>query len=151
MRKKKKRFQVRFHLGKGPNYMCWQVKDYGLNPAANNGRPDTDYYAPSNVSLELTNCTLKNSPSTAMKIYNGQAKTVCAWVECDMIDVHYKKSPGFKGVDTKNLRKYKYNPKKNMHWFTCKQTNVDNKELAKMHTNNRALYGQVSKVPSKHI
>ena len=52
MRKKKKRFQVRFHLGKGPNYMCWQVKDYGLNPAANNGRPDTDYYAPSDRDWE---------------------------------------------------------------------------------------------------
>ena len=148
MRKKKKRFQVRFHLGKGPNYMCWQVKDYGLNPAANNGKSDIDYYAPSNVSLELTNCTLKNSVPTAMKIYNGQAKTVCAWVECDMIDVHYKKSPTFKKADTKNLRKYKYNPKKNMHWFTSKQRNVDNKDLHKMQTNNRSLYGQVSKIPS---
>mgnify|MGYP005687380891 CR=1 FL=1 len=90
MRKNKIRFQVRFHLGKGANYMCWQVKDFGLNPAANNGRGDIDYYAPSNVSLELTNCTLKNSPTTARKIYEGNHKTVCAWVECDMVDVHYK-------------------------------------------------------------
>lgn len=148
MRKKKKRFQVRFHLGRGANYMCWQVKDFGIN-RANNGRANIDYYAPSNVSLELTNCTLRNSPNTAMKIFNGQSKTVCAWVDCDMIDVHYKKSPDFKGVDTKNLRKYKYNPKKNLHWFTSKQKNVDDKDLVKMHTNNRALYGQVSKVPSK--
>ncbi len=144
MRKKKKRFQVRFHLGKGPNYMCWQVKDHGVNPAANNGRPDTDYYAPSNVSLELTNCVLKNSPATAMRIYNGSHKTVCAWVECDMVDVHYKKDPSFKKVDTKNLRKFKYNPKKNMHWFTSKQSNQDNKALKKMYTNSRALYGRVN-------
>ena len=152
MRKKKKRFQVRFHLGKGPNYMCWQVKDYGIGSrAANNGvAVDTDYYPPSTVSLELTNCTLKNSPKTAMKIFNGQHKTVCAWVECDMVDVNYKKDPSFKKVDTKNLRKYKYNPKKNLHWFTSKCINADDKDLAKMHTNNRALYGQVSKVSTQH-
>jgi len=124
--------------------MCWQVKDYGLNPASNNGRPDTDYYAPSNVSLELTKCVLKNSPTTAQRIYDGQHKTVCAWVECDMVDVHYKKNPSFKEVDTKNLRKYKYNPKKNLHWFTSKQSNVDDKELVKMHTNSRAIYGRVN-------
>lgn len=151
MKQKKKRFQVRFHLGKGENYMCWQVKDYGINRAANNGRPtDIDYYAPSNVSLELTNCTLRNSPVTAMKIFNGQAKTVCAWVECDMIDVRYKKSPDFQRPNIKNMDKYKYNPKKHLHWFTKRDRNADNKDLKKMFTNNRALYGQVSKIPSEH-
>lgn len=120
--------------------MCWQVKD-----RLNRG---TEYYPPSVCSLELTNCTLQNSVPTAMKIFNGQAKTVCAWVDCDMIDVRYKKDPAFSGVDTKNLRKYKYNPKKNMHWFTSKQKNVDNKNLAKMYTHNRSIYGKVSKVHS---
>lgn len=132
---KKKRFQVRFHLGKGANYMCWQVKDH-----RNKG---TEYYAPSTCSLELTNCKLRNSPTTAKRIHDGQAKTVCAWVECDMVDVRYKKDPAFTGVDTKNLRKYKYNPRKNLHWFTSKQDNLDNKELKKMYTNNRAIYGRV--------
>lgn len=126
---------MRFHLGKGANYMCWQVKDH-----RNKG---TEYYAPSTCSLELTNCKLRNSPTTAKRIYDGQAKTVCAWVECDMVDVHYKKDPAFTGVDTKNLRKYKYNPRKNLHWFTSKQDNLDNKELKKMYTNNRAIYGRV--------
>ncbi len=137
MRNKKKRFQVRFHLGKGANYMCWQVKD--------NRNKGTEYYPPSSVSLELTNCVLRNSEKTATKIFRGEHKTVCAWVECDMIDVHYKKDPAFKDVNTKNLRKYKYNPKKNIHWFTSKQDNVDNKKLIKMHTNSRALYGRVTK------
>lgn len=140
MRKKKKRFQVRFHLGKGANYMCWQVKD--------NRNKGIEYYPPSNVSLELTNCTLRNSPSTAMRIYNGNAKTVCAWVECDMVDVNYKKDPSFSKPPIKNMDKYKYNPKKHMHWFTKRNNNADDKNLTKMHTNNRSLYGQVSKVPS---
>ena len=140
MRKKKKRFQVRFHLGKGANYMCWQVKD--------NRNKGIEYYRPSNVSLELTNCTLRNSPSTAMRIYNGNAKTVCAWVECDMVDVNYKKDPSFSKPSIKNMDKYKYNPKKHMHWFTKRNNNADDKNLTKMHTNNRSLYGQVSKVPS---
>ena len=116
--------------------MCWQVKDH-----RNKG---TEYYPPSNVSLELTNCVLRNSEKTATKIFKGEHKTVCAWVECDMIDVHYKKDPAFHPVNTKNLRKFKYNPKKNIHWFTSKQDNVDNKQLFKMHTNSRALYGRVS-------
>ena len=149
MRNKKKRFQVRFHLGKGANYMCWQVKDYGVNPAARNGRPNIDYYPPSIASLEMTNCTLKNSPAIAQRIFEGENKTVCAWVECDILDVHYKKSPSYTPVDTKNLRKYKYNPKKNPHWFTSKSNNADDKDLAKMHTHNRAIYGQVSKVSSQ--
>ena len=140
MRKKKKRFQVRFHLGKGANYMCWQVKD--------NRNKGIEYYPPSNVSLELTNCTLRNSPSTAMRIYNGNAKTVCAWVECDMVDVNYKKDPSFSKPPIRNMDKYKYNPKKHMHWFTKRNNNADDKNLTKMHTNNRSLYGQVSKIPS---
>jgi len=140
MKKKKKRFQVRFHLGRGANYMCWQVKDH-----RNKG---IEYYAPSTCSLELTNCTLRNSPSTAMRIYNGNAKTVCAWVECDMVDVNYKKDPSFTKPPIKNMDKYKYNPKKHMHWFTKRNNNADDKNLKKMHTNNRSLYGQVSKVPS---
>jgi hypothetical protein len=143
MKQKKKRFQVRFHLGKGANYMCWQVKD--------NRNKGVEYYAPSNVSLELTNCTLRNSVPTAMKIFNGQSKTVCAWVECDMIDVHYKKSPSFSKPNIRNMDKYKYNPKKHMHWFTKRNNNADNKDLKKMHTNNRALYGQVSKISTQHI
>lgn len=140
MKKKKKRFQVRFHLGRGANYMCWQVKDH-----RNKG---IEYYAPSTCSLELTNCTLRNSPSTAMRIYNGNAKTVCAWVECDMVDVNYKKDPSFTKPPIKNMDKYKYNPKKHLHWFTKRNNNADDKNLKKMHTNNRSLYGQVSKVPS---
>lgn len=140
MKQRKKRFQVRFHLGKGANYMCWQVKD--------NRNKGVEYYAPSNVSLELTNCTLRNSVPTAMKIFNGQAKTVCAWVECDMIDVHYKKSPLFRKPNIKNMDKYMYNPRKHFHWFTKRIKNADDKNLRKMHTNNRALYGQVSKVSS---
>lgn len=140
MKKKKKRFQVRFHLGRGANYMCWQVKD--------NRNKGIEYYAPSTCSLELTNCTLRNSPSTAMRIYNGNAKTVCAWIECDMVDVNYKKDPSFTRPPIKNMDKYKYNPKKHMHWFTKRNNNADDKNLKKMHTNNRSLYGQVSKVPS---
>ena len=50
----------------------------------------------------------------------------------------------------KNMDKYKYNPRKHMHWFTKRVNNADNKDLKKMFTNNRALYGQVSKIPSQH-
>ena len=128
-------YKVRFHLSKGKFYKCWQV-------TSPNG--DKDYYDPETHNLFMWGCKLRNQRKTAEKIHSGEHKTVCAWVECDMVDVHYKKNPSFKEVDTKNLRKYKYNPKKNLHWFTSKQSNVDDKELVKMHTNSRALYGRVN-------
>ena len=134
---KRKRFKVRFHLGGGPYYMHWQVKDFHSAGAV-------EYYSPATCSLELTNCTLRNNPNTAMKIMLGQAKKVCAWVDCDMIDVHYKKDPKFKPPNIKNMDKYKYNPRKHRHWFTKRQANADDKDLKKMFTNSRAIYGRVN-------
>lgn len=140
MKQSKKRFQVRYHLGKGSNYMCWQVTD--------RVNDHIDYYPPSIVSLELTNCKLRNSVPTAMKIFNGQNKAVCAAVDCDMIDVRYKRDPKFSPPNIKNMDKYKYNPRKHFHWFTKRNRNADDKELHKMYTHNRSIYGKVSKVHS---
>ena len=134
---KRKRFRVRFHLGGGPYYMHWQVKDFHSAGAI-------EYYSPETCSLELTNCTLRNNPNTAMKIFNGQNKTVCAWVECDMIDVHYKRDPAFQEPPIDTMDNFKYNLRKHMYWFTETIVNADNKDVKKMFTDNRALYGRIN-------
>jgi len=122
-----KRYKVRFHLARGDNYMKWQVSDL---------QEDTkDYFDPDSKSIVMRNCTLGNYPSTAKKIFDGENKTVCAWVACDEISV----------VDllptTGSLTHYKYNPRKNPHWFTETTDNADNRQFKMMVTNNRKVYG----------
>lgn len=141
MRRNKKRFQVRFHLGKGQNHMKWQVKDAGNNPASNNGKADIDYYNPDKVDIVMYQCKLGNHPSTARKIYEGAHKTVCAWVECDMVEIKYRSSPNFQEQDTSDMIQYKYNPRKNIHWFTDEDSNVDDHEFMILSTKGKSIYG----------
>jgi len=130
----KKRFRVRFHLGKGVNYKKWQVID------RHNGT-HREYYDPEKVEIVMYKARLGNQPSTARRIFEGSNKTVCAWVDCDMVDINYLKSPSANLTDTEGLTQYKYNPRKNPHWFTDGDTNVDNQEFLKMTTKNKTIYG----------
>lgn len=122
-----KRYKVRFHLARGDNYMKWQVTD---------SQQDTkSYFDPNLKSIVMRDCILGNHPKTAMRIHNGENKTVCAWVSCDDLAV----------VDTiplsSTMTQYKYNPKKNPYWFTDRDDNVDNKQIKLMMTNKQQVYG----------
>ena len=129
-----KRFRVRFHLAKGKNYMHWQVLDKknGFN---------RDYYDPENCNIKMYNCRLGNQVATARKIFDGANKTVCAWVDCDNLDIEYRKSPTFKDVEEEALTQYKYNPRKNPHWFTDTDFNVDGKTFLTLTTSKAKIYG----------
>jgi len=140
MSDKKKRFRVRFHLGKGPNFMHWQVSDWGHRRKANSN-PHRDYYSPETCDIMMYNCVLGNQPSTAQKIFDGANKTVCAWVDCDNLEIRYKKDPKYTELDTEGLTRYKYNPRKNPHWFTDDDNNVDGKTFAILATTERQIYG----------
>jgi len=129
-----KRFRVRFHLGKGPNYMTWQVID------KKNGY-NKDYYNPEGCSIHMVNCVFGNNPTIAQKIYDGDHKTVCAWVDCDDLDVSYVKSPDYVKPNTKNMMKYRYNPRKAIHWNTNRCYNVDGKKVKHLYTHNMGIYG----------
>lgn len=138
---KPKRFRVRFHLAQGPNFMRWQVSDRTDNPRANNGKAHKDYYNPEFCDIVMTGCKLGNRPATARRIFDGENKTVCAWVDCDMVDIKYKKSPDYQTPDTSDLINYKYNPRKNPHWFTDDDNNVDGATFNTLTTNGRKIYG----------
>ena len=125
-----KRYRVRFHLAKGDNYMKWQVFDRQDN--------EKSYFDPDFKSILMKNCELGNQPATARKIYNGDNKTVCAWITCD--DYQVVDNDRFK-MDTHALTHYKYNPKKNPHWFTDTHDNRDGLKLDTMITQDRAVYG----------
>lgn len=123
-----KKYKVRFHLGRGKNYQMWQVTD--------NETKAKRYYNPDETSLTLLGCTLGNQVGVAKKIFDGQNKTVCAWVDCDRV-IDNMSQPDSVGTMTQ----YKYNPRKNPHWFTDADDNVDKKDLRIMITKNRQMYG----------
>ena len=101
-----KKIKVRFNLGRGENYMKWKIE----YPSG-----QVSYYSPTSIQLILKGCKLKNGRKTAMKIFNGENKTVCAWVLCDDITVRYS---GFEQFDDPELKlqRLKYNPKRLPFW-----------------------------------
>ncbi|NBT57246.1 hypothetical protein EBT16_00520 [bacterium] len=113
--------KVRFHLGRGPNYMKWQIKQ-------RDGQ--TVYLDPSSVQLKLNNCTLKNNKRLAREIHEGANKTVCAWIMCDFVELTQKKPEG---------TEIGYNPRKNPFW-TDGSNDLDNKKYDQIVSDGRRLY-----------
>lgn len=116
----KTRIKVRFNLGRGVNYMKWKVQ----HPSG-----EIQYYSPDDVQLVMKDCILKNSRKTALKIYQGDDKTVCAWILCKDIEVKFNSFEdysevriGFKGKS--KLDRLMYNPRVVPYW-TTEQTNLN--------------------------
>jgi len=63
---------------------------------------------------------------------------VCAWISCDDYQVWDNERFTLK-ADA--MTHYKYNPKKNPHWFTETHDNRDGLKLDTMITQNKAVYG----------
>lgn len=114
-------FKVRFHLGRGENYMRWQVKDQ-------NGV--VSYYDPESVKLSLEQCTLKNNKKLAREIHEGANKTVCAWILCEKV---------FFESDDAEGKEIMYNPRKSPYW-TDGISDLDNKKFKKIYSQSRRLF-----------
>ena len=104
-----KRIKVRFNLSRGKYYMMWKIQ----YPSG-----AVEYCNPQTSQLILKGCTLKNNRKTAEKIYNGEHKTVCAWILCEDIQVKYNVTEWF-GNDPNNIR-LSYNPRVNPFWVLGK-------------------------------
>lgn len=74
-----RRYKVRFHLAQGEHFMHWQVND--------TLKETIQYYNPNDVQLVMLDCKLVNRKATALRINQGANKQVCAWVECDRLEV----------------------------------------------------------------
>ena len=118
-----KKIKVRFNLGRGVNYMKWKVEypDGGVH-----------YYHPEKIQLHMGGCVLKNSRSTALKIFSGNHKTVCAWILCDKIEI-FKSN-----VLWDNGRQVKYNPKVLPFW-NIDGVDMDGSKFSGMYTFGRKL------------
>ena len=118
-----KKIKVRFNLGRGVNYMKWKVQ-------YPNGY--VHFFSPDQTQLHMEGCILKNSRSTALKIFSGNHKTVCAWVLCDKIEVYDT------NVLWDNGRQVKYNPKLLPYW-NIDGTDMDGSKFKSMYTFGKKL------------
>lgn len=125
-----RKYQVRFHLAKGENFMKWQVKDLS------NG--DTSYYDPEQYQLVLYDCILKNQKTAAQKINCGANKTVCAWIRAGRVVIRNLGSqseyPYFM------MYEVSYNPRVNPFWTNYKGIDVDNNEYGEVMSVGRKLF-----------
>ena len=120
--------KVRFHLARGQNYQRWQVKRGEM----------VQYYDPEDVMLEMCGATLRNQRKTAERICDGANKSVCAWVECDDINVVPCVANSVPPV--KDFAHY--NPKRRPYWHNTLKENIDNKQF-----NRLATYGRLIVIP----
>ena len=124
-----KKIKVRFNLGRGPNYMMWKIQ----HPSG-----AVEYCNPESGQLILKGCTLKNNKKTAEKIFNGEHKTVCAWILCEEIQVKYGSIESFDN-DPNNIR-LTYNPRVNPYWVLGKGTPADGFKFSEVASVGKQLY-----------
>jgi hypothetical protein len=117
--------KVRFHLGKGKNYMKWQV-DNGSSKK---------YYDPYETVLVMKGCTLKNRRGTAEKIFAGQNKKVCAWVMCYEVEI----AETVVAMPHDKLTKVSFNPRVAPHWVVD-GVNADGFMFGEIVSIGRSLY-----------
>lgn len=81
----KRKYKIRFNLGKGEHFMHWQIENLETGEKA--------YYDPKKFSLSLVNAKLHNQKGGASKINTGEStKTVVAWTEAEKVMVLKAKS-----------------------------------------------------------
>lgn len=119
--------KVRFHLGKGENFMKWKLE---------NKKTDlVEFVDPDKYQLEMTNCRLTNQPKTALKIFNGEMdKSPIAYVECETV----KKTKAIKDIDVDE--RLSYNPKMAPTWLDNEGEIIDNFVFEKLITKGRSVY-----------
>lgn len=123
----KNKTKLRFNLGRGENYMKWQVKP-------KDGPPQ--FYDPGKHQILVHGATLKNQKWAARKIYRGANKTVCAWVECDHVSVIDNNTlPAMLGREI-----LQYNPKVEPFWRNHHGQNIDDQHFARVFTDGRTIY-----------
>ena len=118
------KIRLRYHLGRGENYKKWQIRNRDGSVA---------YIHPDDMVVALINARLHNRRKVADKIYQGEKKTVCAWIDCEILlkgrtiprDLHLNDS----------WEKAYYNPRETPYWTLFGEqgkigaTNLDNKML----------------------
>lgn len=114
------KYKIRFHLAHGENFQKWQVKK----------DKEVVYYDPDQFTLVMKNCKLKNHRTVAVQIHEGSHKTVCAWIECDELEIIPAQE--FDGTQIC------YNPKIAPHWRQNSE-DIDNRVYKLLRTSKRKV------------
>ena len=130
------RYRIRFSLTKGENYRKWRVVDTFNNTV--------EYYDPDITFMYLYDCVLHNRPHIARTIFNGDNKLVCAWIDCDNIDIRNNdnKCDVIDYIVGENGYEITYNPNIYYHWVDTRKDSdfvIDNKQISVIYINNRKL------------
>lgn len=116
--------RIRFHLAAGEHFMKWQISEKG---------GDRKYVCPNDHQLVMRGCRLRNRRKTAERICRGEHKTVCAWVECEEIEIVPAATVGAASSPVS------YNPRVAPHWVHDDQ-DVDGRTFPLLTTNGRGIF-----------
>ena len=129
-------YKVRFHLGRGEHFMHWQIKSK-LNTGDGTGAKEiVDYVDPLDNQLAMLGCKLSLQPTAAQKIHDGANKTVCAWIECEGVQV----LPVNRLKPNEQDYRIKFNPRQNPEWTDGYNNVVSGNEYEIIFTNDRTLW-----------
>jgi len=131
MKYKTPHYEVRFHLGRGENYLHWQV-----NLVQGRNRIGQTYYNPADCKIEMIGCKLVNKLNRAKKVHEAGVKAVAGWVQCEEILIN-------NDIEVDNLEKLYYNPIKDIHWRRESDDNEfawDDSEYATLVTQGKQVY-----------
>ena len=119
-------YKIRFHLGRGENFMKWQVKAPGY----------VQYVDPVEHQIAMFNAKLKVQLGTSKKIHEGACKTVCAWVQCEEFQIirNDKIKPNI------NDFYVRFNPRRNPNWVSMQNTILSDEEYSLLVSQDRSLF-----------
>jgi len=123
-------YKIRFHLGKengGQHYAKWRVEDMKHKTVC--------FYDPDHVTLVLTDCVLRNGKKTALKIFNGATKRVCAYIKCEEVNIFYSEQ-----IKILPKEEYKFSPKRKPYWTESYGCDCDNTKVDLLYTKGRGIF-----------
>lgn len=123
---RKSKMRVRFNLRRGDNFRKWQVIS---------SDDERVHYDPWKVQLELQYCVLCNKRKVAQKIFNGEHKRVCSWINTKDVKVY-----PINTYDIADLKEVKYNPKEFPYWTDEHDNNVDDMVYSSLITDGNKIY-----------
>lgn len=127
-------FSVRFHLGRGPHYKHWQVKDL------KNKDVQIEYFDPYRYQLVLEDCELVCNENKAKQVYARGVKDVCGWIKCK--SVFPSDHNLFTDTNTDSLPRLTFNPIVDTKWRISKdpERNMNNYFISNIITKGNRCY-----------
>lgn len=122
-------YKVRFHLGRGDNFMKWQVRSIDGNAV--------EYYRPEKEQIAMFNAKLRVQLGTSTKIHEGACKTVCAWIECEDFQV-IGQSDLIKKCESDFY--VRFNPRHNPNWTDTNGNIMNDDTFDVLVTEDRSIF-----------